>query len=93
MGCFLGAVVTAFYGEELGRRKSTAVGVVVQMIGTLLQATSYTRAQMIVARVVSGIGLGIINSTVPVFQSEFSPKSSRGICNAPLVSTLYTTLD
>ena len=81
--------MSAFYGERLGRRKSIAVGVVVQIIGTLLQATSYTRAQMIVARVISGIGLGAINSTVPVFQSEFSPKSSRGICKTSLDSTTY----
>lgn len=35
---------------------------------------------MIVGRIVSGLGLGTINSTVPVMQAEFSPKSSRGIC-------------
>ena len=50
------------------------------IIGAVLQASSYTRAQMIVGRVVSGVGMGIINSTVPVIQAEFSPKSSRGIC-------------
>jgi MFS family permease len=35
---------------------------------------------MIVARIVSGIGMGGINSTVPVFQAEFSPKATRGLC-------------
>ncbi len=32
------------------------------IIGALLQATSYSRAQMVVARVVSGVGMGFINS-------------------------------
>jgi MFS family permease len=52
------------------------------IIGALLQATAYTRAQMIVARIVSGVGMGAINSTVPVLQAEFSPKATRGICRS-----------
>lgn len=52
------------------------------VVGAILQASSYTRAQMIVGRVVSGVGMGMINSTVPVIQAEFSPKSSRGICKS-----------
>lgn len=50
------------------------------IVGAVLQATAYGRVQMIVGRVVSGIGMGAINSTVPVLQAEFSPKATRGIC-------------
>jgi MFS family permease len=75
-------VVTAFVGEKQGRRKSIAGGVLVMIIGTLLQGTSFSRSQFIIARVVSGIGLGAINSTVPVLQAEFAPKASRGICKS-----------
>ena len=48
--------------------------------GALLQAAAYSRGQLITGRIVSGLGLGIINSTVPVLQAEFSPKASRGVC-------------
>lgn len=57
-------------------------GCVAMIAGTLLQAMAYSRTQLIFGRVVSGIGLGIINSTVPVLQAEFSPKASRGICES-----------
>jgi MFS family permease len=50
------------------------------IIGSVLQASSFSRVQLIVARVVSGVGMGWINSTVPVFQAEFSPKATRGLC-------------
>ena len=80
VGCFFGSVLTAIVGEQLGRRKSIGGGVIIMIIGALLQATSYTRAQMIVARIVAGVGMGAINSTVPVLQAEFSPKATRGIC-------------
>lgn len=50
------------------------------VVGAIVQAASFGRTQMIVGRIISGIGMGIVNSTVPVLQAEFSPKSSRGIC-------------
>lgn len=82
VGCFLGSVATSIFGETLGRKKSIGTGVIIMIIGALLQATAYTRAHMVVARIVSGIGMGFINSTVPVFQSEFSPKATRGLCRS-----------
>ncbi|CAK7243255.1 MAG: hypothetical protein STHCBS139747_004771 [Sporothrix thermara] len=88
VGCFLGSVVTAFIGEHLGRRKTVGIGCVIMVIGAVLQATSYSRAQMIVARIVSGFGMGFINSTAPVIQAEYSPKASRGLYVCAQLSTL-----
>lgn len=50
--------------------------------GAVLQAAAFGQPQLIVGRIVSGLGMGIINSTVPVLQAEFSPKASRGICKS-----------
>jgi MFS family permease len=80
VGAFIGSLASAVFGERLGRRKSVAIGVLIMSIGSLLQATAFSRAHMIVARVVAGVGLGITNSTVPVLQAEYSPKASRGLC-------------
>lgn len=80
VGCFFGAVFSSIWGEKLGRRRSVFIGCVFLIIGAVLQAASYTRAMMIVGRIVAGVGMGTVNSTVPVMQAEFSPKSSRGIC-------------
>jgi MFS family permease len=81
-------MATAVFGEKLGRRKSVAIGAVISIIGAILQATAFGRAHLIVGRIVSGVGLGIINSTVPVMQAEFSPKASRGIYVCAQLSTL-----
>jgi len=75
-------------GEALGRRKSVFTGAVISLLGTILQATAYSRAHLIVGRIVSGVGLGFINSTVPVLQAEFSPKASRGVYVCAQLSTL-----
>ena len=88
IGCFIGAVATSFIGESLGRRRSIFIGVVIMIVGALLQATAYSTAHMIVARIISGIGMGFINSTVPVMMAEFAPKATRGIYVCAQLSTL-----
>jgi sugar porter (SP) family MFS transporter len=81
-------MTTAIVGEQLGRRKSVGLGALISIVGAILQTTAYSRAHLIVGRIVSGFGLGIINSTVPVMQAEFSPKASRGIYVCAQLSTL-----
>nr|POE48082.1 sugar transporter stl1 [Quercus suber] len=75
-------------GERLGRRRSILIGVLVMIVGALLQASAYVSAHMIVARIVSGLGMGLINSTVPVLMAEFAPKATRGIFVCAQLSTL-----
>lgn len=79
IGCFFGAIFTSFFGEGFGRRRSIFLGVCVMIVGALLQATAYGKAHIIVGRIVSGLGMGIINSTAPVMMAEFAPKATRGI--------------
>jgi MFS family permease len=80
IGAFFGSLAAAVFGESLGRKKSIAVSVVVMLLGSLLQATAYIRVHLIIARVVAGLGLGIVNSTVPVMQAEYVPRATRGLC-------------
>jgi MFS family permease len=82
IGAFFGSLTAAIFGEALGRKKSIAAGVVIMFLGSLLQATAYTRVQLIVARVVAGLGLGMVNSTVPVMQAEYAPRATRGLCRS-----------
>ncbi|KAL1296799.1 hypothetical protein AAFC00_004428 [Neodothiora populina] len=88
IGCFVGAMTTSVIGENLGRRKTIGIGVIVMIAGAILQATAYHTGHMIAARIVSGIGMGFVNSTVPVLRSEFSPKASRGRYVCAQLSTL-----
>ncbi|KAK2051733.1 general substrate transporter [Colletotrichum caudatum] len=88
VGCFIGCVATAGFSENLGRRGTIRIGCIIMVVGAIIQAASYGRAQMIVGRIVSGVGMGIVNSTVPVLQAEFSPKASRGIYVCAQLSTL-----
>lgn len=48
------------------------------IVGAALQCTAYSRAQLLVARYVTGIGTGIETSTVPIYQSELCDAEKRG---------------
>lgn len=88
LGCLAGALASAIWGEKLGRRMLIVVGCVWLTIGTVIQCSSYDRAQMIVGRIVTGFGMGGITSAVPVWQCEVTPAQLRGRTIAMELSAL-----
>ncbi|KAH8895750.1 general substrate transporter [Thozetella sp. PMI_491] len=88
IGCFLGALSVIWIGEPLGRKNTILIGTTIMSVGAILQITAFGVPQMIVGRVIAGIGNGINTSTAPVWQGETSKASWRGkliviemICN------------
>lgn len=53
------------------------------VIGTIILGSSYSRAQFIVGRIVTGFGNGINSSTVPTYQSGMINLSSSSIADHP----------
>ncbi|KAJ6558288.1 general substrate transporter [Mycena capillaripes] len=78
IGCLFGALAAMVFGEHLGRKKTFLIGVVIMSIGALMQACAYTVSQMIIARLITGLGNGINTATAPVWQSETCKPSWRG---------------
>ncbi|KAF2202177.1 general substrate transporter [Delitschia confertaspora ATCC 74209] len=78
IGCFFGAISVVVIGDPLGRKRTILLGTTIMSIGAIIQITSYSVPQMIVGRIVAGIGNGINTSTAPVWQGETSKASWRG---------------
>ncbi|KAK5464859.1 hypothetical protein LTS15_001422 [Exophiala xenobiotica] len=78
IGSWLGALLTAVIGERLGRKGSVVVGCSIIAIGTALQCSSFQLAQLIVGRLVTGLGNGLITSSIPVWHAELSKAINRG---------------
>ncbi|PPQ77385.1 hypothetical protein CVT25_010967 [Psilocybe cyanescens] len=78
IGCLIGALSNLWIGDRLGRRRTIVLGGVVMIIGAILQATSFSYAHMLVARVITGLGNGLNTSTVPAYHAECSPAARRG---------------
>ncbi|PLN76847.1 general substrate transporter [Aspergillus taichungensis] len=78
LGCFAGSIPTIWVGNWLGRRKTIFLGSFIMVIGALLQCTAYDLSQLIVGRLVTGLGNGMNTSTVPTWQSECCKSNRRG---------------
>lgn len=78
VGCAIGALSCFVIGDILGRRKTIFLAACLVIIGTTLQATPFSLAQMIVARVVTGLGVGALTATVPMWVTECSKAHNRG---------------
>ncbi|KAI0012427.1 general substrate transporter [Xylariaceae sp. FL0662B] len=78
IGCVVGSIVCYFIGEGLGRRTMLITGGMIMIVGAAILSSSYTIAQLIVGRIVTGIGNGMNSSTAPVYQGECSPARIRG---------------
>lgn len=57
IGCLIGALGMVAYGDVLGRRRSILVGASIMIVGAILQTSSTTLEQMIIGRIVTGLGM------------------------------------
>lgn len=90
IGCIIGTLVSMFFGDKLGRRRCILVGCCILIVGAMLQTASYSLAQMIVGRVVAGVGNGMNTVAIPVWQSETARADNRGrLIVAQLVTNIF----
>jgi hypothetical protein len=64
LGNLLGCLLAAMYGDRLGRKNTLRAGGVISAIGGILQFTAYSFPQLLVGRVVNGIGNGMSYSLI-----------------------------
>lgn len=79
IGCFIGAILAFILGERLGRKKSIMIGTAIMTVGSIIMTSSFSLAQMFVGRTILGIGNGINTATAPIWQTETSKASWRGM--------------
>lgn len=78
VGCLVGSILAFLFGERLGRKKSIYVGALIVIVGTILQTTAHVVIHLIVARIFTGVGVGIMTAVVPTWQAEVSQAHNRG---------------
>ncbi|KAJ3268732.1 hypothetical protein HDV01_002336 [Terramyces sp. JEL0728] len=76
LGCTVGAIIVSRIADTLGRKKSIIIASVLFILGGLLQSLSIK--MFYIGRIVSGLGIGILSSVVPLFIGETAPTSIRG---------------
>ncbi|OAP55182.1 hypothetical protein AYL99_10882 [Fonsecaea erecta] len=79
VGCAGGSILAFFFGGQLGRRKSILSGSAIAAVGVVIQCTSEKLSQLLVGRIVTGVGVGVLTSTVGLWQAETTPPRIRGM--------------
>ncbi|KAJ9133457.1 General substrate transporter [Pleurostoma richardsiae] len=78
IGCAIGALSVIAGGDRIGRRATVMLGELIIIIGAVLQASSFSLSQLIVARIVTGVGNGMAVAVLPTWNGECSRATSRG---------------
>ena len=77
-GSFVGALISGFLSDKLGRKPAIQWGCVIWCIGSIIVCASQNIAMLIVGRFINGLAVGIFSAQVPVYVSELAPPSKRG---------------
>lgn len=77
-GSWLGALVSGYLSDNLGRKRAIQVGSVIWCIGSILVSASQDIPMLIVGRLINGFSVGICSAQVPVYITEVAPPSKRG---------------
>lgn len=84
LGCAVGAVFFSWFADKYGRRPALFGCLATASLGNLIMFVSglgYSRGAIVVmyiGRVVMGLGVGGVDSVVPVYSSELSSDHARG---------------
>lgn len=77
-GAVIGCLAASMLADKVGRVRSMQMICCVCVVGAIIQAASVHIAMLFVGRFIGGLGSGMINSTVPLYQSEVAPAHARG---------------
>jgi len=77
-GTFFGALLAAPVADHLGRKGGLILSCLVFSIGVALQTAATAIPLFVVGRLWAGVGVGLVSTLVPMYQSECSPKWIRG---------------
>ena len=77
-GSWLGALISGYVSDILGRKKAIMVGCVIWWIGSAIICASQNIPMLVVGRIINGFCVGIESAQVPVYISEIAPPTKRG---------------
>ncbi|KZO90717.1 general substrate transporter [Calocera viscosa TUFC12733] len=78
-GGTFGALLVAWMNDAHGRKATMYLAALICIVGTAIQSGAIDVAMFLVARFITGWGIGMMVVLIPIFQAEVSPPTSRGL--------------
>uniref|UniRef100_A0A0B7KSN6 Major facilitator superfamily (MFS) profile domain-containing protein n=1 Tax=Bionectria ochroleuca TaxID=29856 RepID=A0A0B7KSN6_BIOOC len=77
-GGIIGCMTVPWFLDRCGRRLALQITCLICVVSAVVQAASVHTGMLLVGRFINGIGVGMIDVAVPIYQSEISPAKVRG---------------
>lgn len=78
IGAMISSLLVSKLSDLVGRKRTILLGTVIFMVGGSLQSFAPNLWVFGVGRVISGFGVGVLSTMVPLYQCEISPSEERG---------------
>ncbi|ODQ79587.1 hypothetical protein BABINDRAFT_161972 [Babjeviella inositovora NRRL Y-12698] len=79
LGALILSLTVGYMADRWGRKRTILLGAGVFIAGGAVQTfTGRSILLLVLGRVVSGLGVGLLSSVIPLYQSEISPSHARG---------------
>ncbi len=78
VGCIAGVLVAGALSDYAGRKKTMLLSAVLFTTSALGCAIALDFDQLVIYRIMGGVGIGIVSIVCPLYISEISPASHRG---------------
>ena len=78
IGSILGVLVAGVLSDFLGRKKTMIISALLFSISAIGCALCADFSQLVVFRIIGGLGIGIVSIVSPIYISEVSPANVRG---------------
>ncbi|KUL81931.1 hypothetical protein ZTR_10352 [Talaromyces verruculosus] len=78
LGAWVGVLVNGVLADGLGRQQATVSGIMVFIIGVIVQACAKNADYILGGRFVTGLGIGVLSMIVPLYNAELAPPELRG---------------
>ncbi|KAN0045380.1 hypothetical protein ACTA71_005757 [Dictyostelium dimigraforme] len=77
-GAMVGSFLSGFFVDIFGRKRTLLGNNLFYLLGPLLCSIGRNYATLLIGRLITGVGVGIASSVVPLYITEISPPSFRG---------------
>ncbi|WP_303318308.1 sugar porter family MFS transporter [Flavivirga abyssicola] len=78
IGCVLGAVLSGFISDILGRKKSLIIASILFTVSALGTGFANDFTLFIIYRLIGGVGIGLASTISPMYIAEVAPAKYRG---------------
>jgi sugar porter (SP) family MFS transporter len=78
LGCCAGVLIAGKLTDLIGRRAVLALSAVLFLVSALICAITVTPTELVCARILGGIGVGMASLLSPLYIAELSPTKIRG---------------